>query len=98
MNTEPFQISEDIKILPTGRNVRKNCLITSLEIVNKLGITYQTLCHYTNIGLLNVAERQNNKRLYDKEEVAWRLEKIKELRAKDYSLKSIRNELETGKI
>ncbi|RKY41771.1 MAG: hypothetical protein DRP85_05160 [Candidatus Makaraimicrobium thalassicum] len=73
--------------------MQKGNLLTSQEIVRKFRITYQTLCHYTNIGLLNVTRKESNKRFYNERDIARRLKKIRQLREKDYSLKSILNEL-----
>jgi DNA-binding transcriptional MerR regulator len=45
------------------------------------------------MGLLSVAEKQGNKRLYDEDDVRKRLEKIKEMRRSGYNLRLIRKQL-----
>ncbi len=72
--------------------MRKN-MISIKEIVKKYGIPYSTVNHYTIIGLLTVADRRKNIRLYDKAEVKKRLEKIAKLRSKGYPLHLIQKEL-----
>ncbi len=71
-------------------------MISIKEIVEKYGIPYSTINHYTIIGLLPVADRRKNIRLYDKAEVKERLTRIAELRGKGYPLHLIKKDL--GKI
>ena len=68
-------------------------LISIKEIVKKYGIPYSTLNHYTAVGLLTVADRRKNIRLYDEAEVKERLAKISQLRSRGYPLHLIQNEL-----
>ena len=68
-------------------------MISTNEIVRKYRIPYSTVNHYTIIGLLTVAGRRKNMRLYDEEEVKERLRRISELRSKGYPLDLIRKEL-----
>ena len=68
-------------------------MISIKEIVEQYGIPYSTINHYTIIGLLTVADRRKNIRLYDKAEVKERLEKIAKLRSKGYPLHLIQKEL-----
>ena len=67
--------------------------ISIKEIVKKYGIPYSTVNHYTVIGLLNVANRRKNIRLYDEAEVEERLTKIAELKSQGYPLLLIQKEL-----
>ena len=76
----------------TGVNMPKN-LISIKEIMEKYRLPYSTVNHYTIIGLLTVADRRKNIRLYDETEVGVRLRKITELRGKGYPLHLIRKEL-----
>lgn len=71
-------------------------LISIKEIVKKYGLPYSTVNHYTIIGLLTVADRKKNIRLYDEEEVKVRLTRIEELRGKGYPLHLIQKELNTA--
>jgi DNA-binding transcriptional MerR regulator len=49
------------------------------------------------MGLLHIADKQGNKRLYDKAGVKERLEKMKELRRSGYSLRLIRKQFATSR-
>lgn len=68
-------------------------LITAKEIVSKFNISFQTVNHYTNFGLLNVITKKGNVRLYNASEVRGRLEKISVLVSEGYSLRLIRKKL-----
>ena len=68
-------------------------MISINGIVKKYRLPYSTVNHYTVIGLLSVAARRNNMRLYDEAEVRKRLKRIGELRSKGYPLDLIRKEL-----
>ena len=68
-------------------------LITAKEIVEKFGITFQTVNHYTNFGLLSVITKKGNVRMYSAREAKERLAKISELVAEGYSLRLIRRKL-----
>ncbi len=63
--------------------------ISSKEVIKKFQITYPTLTHYTNIGLLRMVGRKGNKRLYDEEGVGKRIPKIRELVNRGYPLRLI---------
>jgi len=54
----------------------KQNLISAKEIVQKYNLTYQTVNHYTNFGLINVVSKKGNVRLYDGDEINGRLTKI----------------------
>ena len=66
-------------------------IITAMDVVRKFRISYQTLNHYTNFGLLNAVKKRGlgNKRLYSESEVTENLERIDELKEKGYPLKII---------
>ncbi|MEK6728048.1 MAG: MerR family transcriptional regulator [Candidatus Omnitrophota bacterium] len=68
-------------------------LITVKEIVNKFNITFQTVNHYTNLGLLSVVTKKGNVRLYGETEVRERLAQITRLVSEGYSLGLIRKKL-----
>lgn len=68
-------------------------LISIKEIAKKYGIPYSTVNHYTIIGLLTVASRRKNVRLYDEAEVKEKLTRIAKLRGKGYPLHLIQKEL-----
>ena len=66
-------------------------IITAMDVVRKFKISYQTLNHYTNFGLLNAIRKRGsgNKRFYKQLEVESNLNKIDELKGKGYPLKII---------
>jgi len=68
-------------------------VISTKEIVEKYGIPYSTVNHYTIIGLLTVEARRRNMRLYDETEVEEKLTRIMKLRDKGYPLHLIQKEL-----
>lgn len=67
-------------------------LITVDEISKLYNLSKPTINYYTNMGLLPIANKLGNKRLYNKDEVHKRLEKIKEMRRSGYSLRLIRSQ------
>lgn len=71
----------------------KQKLISVKEIVKKYNISYQTVNHYTNFGLLDVITKNGNVRMYDETEVRKRLARISELIREGYSLRLIRKKL-----
>jgi DNA-binding transcriptional MerR regulator len=68
-------------------------MITAKEIVSKFNISFQTVNHYTNFGLLSVVTKRGNVRFYDEVEVKERLKKISQLISEGYSLRLIRKKL-----
>jgi len=75
------------------RDNKHNKMITARDITNKFNITYQSVNHYTDFGLLPVLTREGNVRFYNKNIVEKRLKKIKELMNEGYSLRLIRKRL-----
>ncbi len=73
------------------REIKSN-LITLEEIAKLYRLSKPTINYYTNMGLLSIADKHGNKRLYDKEEIRKRLNKIQELRRKGYNLRLIRRQ------
>jgi DNA-binding transcriptional MerR regulator len=51
-------------------------LISAKELIQKYDLTYQTVNHYTNLGLLDVVTKKGNVRLYDEIVVSDRMAKI----------------------
>ena len=68
-------------------------MITIKQIVSKYNIPSSTINHYTLIGLLTVASRKKNMRLYDEAQVKERLARIAALRSEGYPLNLIQTEL-----
>ena len=63
--------------------------ISSQDICSQFNLTYHTVNHYTNLGLLKVVHKQKNQRFYDSQEVRERLSKIAELAVQGYPLQLI---------
>ncbi|HOW42450.1 MAG TPA: MerR family transcriptional regulator [Candidatus Omnitrophota bacterium] len=73
--------------------MKENDLISAKEITEKYHITYQTVNHYTNLGLLPLVYKKGNVRFYDGAEVKQRLGKIMQLASEGYTLHLIRKQL-----
>ena len=69
-------------------------MISTKDIVEKYGLPYSTVNHYTIIGLLTVEARRRNMRLYDEAEVEEKLTRIMKLRDKGYPLHLIQKEFQ----
>ena len=74
-------------------NNKMNTVISAKDIIDKFHISYQTVNHYTDFGLLRVAFKKGNIRFYNKNEVKHRLAKIIKLASEGYSLRLIRHKL-----
>jgi len=72
------------------KNRKMPRLISAIGIVEKYNISYQTLNYYSNLDLIDVAETEGRRRLFDEEAIKKRLAEIKALKIKGYSLKAIR--------
>lgn len=86
MKTSSFQKNKE-------EDYRINAVISAKEIVDRFQISYQTVNHYTDFGLLQVAFKKGNVRFYNKNEVKVRLTKIAKLAGEGYSLRLIRRKL-----
>jgi len=70
-----------------------NKMISAKDIVKTYHISYQTVNHYTDFGLLQVSAKRGNVRFYDREVVGRRLKQILTLVGEGYSLRLIRKKL-----
>ncbi len=77
----------------TVKHKHNHRMISAKEIVSVFGITYQTVNHYTDFGLLPVRRKTGNTRFYDRGIVASRLKAIRDLIGEGYSLRLIRKRL-----
>jgi len=68
-------------------------MISPREISQKFNVSYQTINHYTNLGILVVRQRRGNGRLYDEQEVRKSFHKVNELKNVGYPLRLIRTML-----
>ena len=71
----------------------QNKMISAKEIITQYNISYQTVNHYTDFGLLPVQTKIGNARFYDRNLVKKRMKKIRELIEEGYSLRLIRKKL-----
>ena len=71
----------------------KQKLISAKEIVQKYNLTYQTVNHYTNFGLIKVVTKKGNVRFFDEDEINSRLTKITQLIGAGLPLSVIRKTL-----
>jgi len=76
----------------TRKNSPDN-MISAKEIVKSYNISYQTVNHYTDFGLLEVQAKKGNVRFYDRDLVDKRLREIATLTEEGYSLRLIRKKL-----
>ncbi len=74
----------------------KSNLISVDELSNLYNLSKPTINYYTNMGLLPIADKQGNKRLYDKDDVGKRQEEIREMRRSGYSLRLIRRQFSSS--
>ena len=75
------------------KNNKFSKLISAKDIVGTFDVTYQTVNHYTDFGLLPVSAKRGNVRFYDRGVVTERLRKIRSLAQDGYSLRLIRKTL-----
>jgi DNA-binding transcriptional MerR regulator len=75
------------------KNNKGNKMISANDIMSRYNISYQTVNHYTDFGLLPVAAKKGNVRFYNRNLVERRIKKIKDLMQKGYSLQLIRKQL-----
>jgi DNA-binding transcriptional MerR regulator len=68
-------------------------LISAKEITSRYNITYQTVNHYTDFGLLPLMIKKGNVRFYDEPLVRYRMTRIVKLTREGYSLRLIRKKL-----
>ena len=71
--------------------------MTLQDLSHRCGVSVSTLNYYTNVGLLQVADRQGNRRLYREAQTLRQLDKIQRLRREGYPLRIIRTQLREGK-
>jgi DNA-binding transcriptional MerR regulator len=76
-----------------NKNIKSAKLISAKEIISKYNISYQTVNHYTDFGLLPMVEKKGNIRFYDNSLVRSRLSQIMKLASEGYSLRLIRRKL-----
>jgi DNA-binding transcriptional MerR regulator len=68
-------------------------MISVKGIINKYNISYQTVNHYTDFGLLPVPLKKGNVRYYDRRIVDKRIKQVRSLMNEGYSLRLIRKRL-----
>jgi DNA-binding transcriptional MerR regulator len=76
-----------------GRRNNNHKVLSVKDIMKKYKLSYQTVNHYTDFGLLQVSLKKGNTRFYDRRILETRIKKIKELIEEGYSLRLIRKKL-----
>ena len=66
---------------------------TSKELAKAAGMTLSAINYYTSLGLLQVKQRYGNKRLYNPTQAKARVQQIRLMRQKGYSLSLIRQQI-----
>ena len=74
----------------------KEDFISAQEVVRRFHIPYHTLNYYTMLGIIPIAGKEGNKRLYSLKEVKQRLETVMRLSREGYPLSLIRKKLSHG--
>ena len=74
--------------------MKKEKIISAIGVSKKFKMSYQTVNHYTNLGLLVVRKREGNGRFYLEPEVSSRLKRISQLKNEGYPLRIIRKMLQ----
>ncbi|MCM8781329.1 MAG: helix-turn-helix domain-containing protein [Candidatus Omnitrophica bacterium] len=77
----------------SAKRNKRNKLIPAKDIITKYNISYHTINHYTDFGLLPIALKKGNVRFYNATQVKQRLSKISKLASEGYSLRLIRKKL-----
>lgn len=72
------------------KNNNQSKMISAKDIMSRYNISYQTVNHYTDIGLLPVMVKEGNERFYAGALVDKRLKKIRSLTKEGYSLRLVR--------
>ncbi|MCD4779241.1 MAG: helix-turn-helix domain-containing protein [Candidatus Omnitrophica bacterium] len=66
--------------------------ITVSDVAKLSGLSVSSVNYYTNMGLIVIAEKKGNKRLYDQDDVQRRLKKISEMMNMGYTLRLIQHQ------
>lgn len=78
---------------PRTGNHSSGKLLSVKDIMQVYSLSYQTVNHYTDFGLLPVYVKKGNVRFYDKRTVAKRMKAIRDLMGEGYSLRLIGRKL-----
>ncbi len=71
-------------------------LVALQELSRQAGMGVSTLNYYTNLGLLQVADRKGNRRLYRESEALRQIGEIRRLRQEGSPLRIIRKQIRKG--
>lgn len=77
---------------------RTTGLVTLQDLALRAGVGASTLNYYTNLGLIQVADRDGNRRLYQEAEALQQLGEIRRLRREGYPLRIIRNQIQEREV
>ncbi len=82
--------------VPAARQEDSGRLFCVKDIMKEYNLSYQTVNHYTDFGLLPVSLKKGNMRFYDRQVVARRMKAIRELMGEGYPLRLICKKLDGG--
>ena len=63
--------------------------LTAKDIAKKFKLAYPTINYYTDLGLLEIARKEGNKRLYNGKRVKERLDRVAKMINEGYPLRLI---------
>ncbi len=69
-------------------------LISLQDVSQHTGMSLSSLNYYVNLGLLPIADRRGNRRLFSESQVLQRLREISRFRREGYPLRIIRRQLQ----
>lgn len=75
-------------------NSPKGKLISLQEVAHQTGASVSLLNYYVNLGLIPIADKNGNKRLFLKSQALGAFQKIQRLKREGYPLRVIRRHLE----
>lgn len=75
------------------KHIGENKMLSAKDIMKKYSLSYQTINHYTDFGILPVLVKRGNVRFYDKRVVEKRIKRTRELMSEGYSLRLIHKKL-----
>jgi len=70
-------------------NGKNGHYVSAQDIARRFKVAYPTINYYTDLGLLTVARREGNRRLYSERQVKERLSRIARMTNEGYPLRLI---------
>ncbi|MFC1667326.1 MerR family transcriptional regulator [Candidatus Omnitrophota bacterium] len=80
-------------MLRNKKSIGEDKMLSAKDIMKKYSLSYQTINHYTDFGILPVSVKKGNVRFYDRRMVEERIRKTRQLMGEGYSLRLIHKKL-----